>query len=415
MAAPTAATTTSRLTDGDALVRRLAAEPAVARAREVIRSTDATTLDDQVAATEIPAPPGAEAERGAWMAARLGELGLQEIHHDDVGNVLARFPATLDPSADPVLLSAHLDTVFPDGTDVRVRRDGDRLLAPGIADDARGLATLLALARCMGEAGVVPARPLVFVATVGEEGPGDLRGVKHLFRADGPWRRAAAFVTVDGTGLERVIHRGVGSRRYRATVRGPGGHSWSDWGLANPIHAVGAATTALAALRLPRSPRTVLSVTRTGGGTSINAIPQAAWLELDLRSEAADTLATFDARVQEILRREVTAAGRRRRRGSDPLTLDLERIGDRPAGSTPVDAPLVLAAVAATREVGAEPDLASSSTDANVPMALGIPAICLTAGGLSGATHTTEEWYVNEAGAAGVERALLLALAAAAS
>lgn len=415
MAAPTAATITSPVPDGEALVRRLAAEGAVVRARSVIRDTDAETLADQVAATEIPAPPGAEAQRGAWLAERFRALGLLDVQHDEAGNVLARFPGSNAPSADPILLSAHLDTVFAEGTDVRVRRDGDRLLAPGISDDARGLATLLAVARCMGEAGVVPARPLVFAATVGEEGPGDLRGVKHLFRADGPWRRAAAFVTVDGTGLDRVIHRGVGSRRYRATVRGPGGHSWSDWGLANPIHAVGAATAALAAIRVPRSPRTVLSVTRTGGGTSVNAIPQAAWLELDLRSEAADTLDTVDAHVRETLRREVTAAGRRRRRGTEPLTLELERIGDRPAGSTPADAPLVLAAVAATRAVGAEPELTSSSTDANVPMALGIPAICLTAGGLSGATHTIDEWYVNDGGAAGVERVLLLTLAAAAS
>lgn len=399
--------------DGDSLVERLLAHGSVNSAREVIRATDERTIEDMIAATEIPAPPFGEGARGAWMEERFRELGLDEVHVDDVGNVLGRLPAASATDTDPVLVAAHLDTVFPAGTDVTVHRDGPRLRAPGITDDARGLAALLAVARAVTRAGVGPGRPLVLVATVGEEGPGDLRGVKHLFRANGPWRRAAAFITLDGTGTERVIHRGVGSRRYRATVRGPGGHSWSDWGLANPIHAVGAAVASLSGLRLPRSPRTVLSVTRTGGGTSVNAIPQEAWLELDLRSESGATLEDIDARVQETLRREVTAAGRRRRRGTPGLTLDIEHIGDRPAGSTAPDRPLVQAAVAATHAVGAEPELVASSTDANVPMALGIPAIGLGVGGASGALHTTQEWYENEQGPPGIERALLVALAAA--
>jgi tripeptide aminopeptidase len=247
---------------------------------------------------------------------------------------------------------------------------------------------------------------------VGEEGIGDLRGMKHLFRPHGSWRRAAAFIAIDGAGLDRVIDRGVGSRRYHVEVKGEGGHSWADWGIANPVHAIGNAFAELMRVRLRHTPRTVLSVTRIGGGTSVNAVPQEAWLEMDLRSESEHALARLDRRVLETLRRAVSAAARRRRRGTAGLDLDVRSIGRRPAGRTRDDA-LVRAAVAATRAVGAEPEHSASSTDANVAMSLGIPALCVGAGGRAGGMHTTAEWYTNEQGPEGIERALLIVLAAA--
>ncbi len=395
---------------GSERVGRLVSDEAVERARRSIRETDERTLADMEAVVVIPAPPFGETERGEWMLGRFESLGLEAVERDEAGNVLGRLPGR-EPDAAPVILSAHLDTVFDEGTDLTVRRDGARIRAPGIADDARGLAAILAIVRALGAAGLVPRRPLALAATVGEEGRGDLRGVKHLFREDGPYRRAAAFMTLDGTGLDRVIDRGVGSRRYRATIRGPGGHSWSDWGLANPVHAVGAATAALAEIRLRSEPRTVLSVTRLGGGTSVNAIPQSAWLELDLRSVSPEVLEAMDERVREAIRRAVAAANRRRKRGTERLELELELIGDRPAGQTEAGALIVEAADAATRAVGVEPRRAASSTDANVPMALGIPAVGMGAGGRSGGMHTTDEWYENEGGPEGIERALLVALA----
>jgi tripeptide aminopeptidase len=391
-------------------VQQLIGFARVQSARRVVRETDAETLRQMAELVEIPAPPFGEEARGRYVLQQFRDLGLRDVHRDDAGNVIGMLPDAAEPDAGPVVVAAHLDTVFDEHTDVRLRREGDRWCAPGISDNVRGLAALLAMARGFKQTSVRTRRPLALVASVGEEGIGDLRGMKHLFRPDGPWRRAAAFLAIDGAGLDRIIDRGVGSRRYRATVRGEGGHSWSDWGIANPIHAVGNAVAELMRLRLRRAPRTVLSVTRTGGGTSVNAVPQAAWIEMDLRSESEQALARLDRRVQETLRRAVSAAARRRRRGTAGLDLDVQSIGQRPAGRTQ-DAALLKAAVAATRAVGGRPDHTASSTDANVPMSLGIPAICVGAGGQAGGMHTLNEWYTNDAGPEGIERVLLIVLA----
>jgi len=248
------------------------------------------------------------------------------------------------------------------------------------------------------------------VANVGEEGVGDLRGMKHLFREGAPWRASQAFVSVDGTGVRRIVTRGVGSRRLRITVEGPGGHSWADWGAPNPVNALGLGIAEVARLTPPRQPRTVLTVGRIAGGTSVNAIPDAAWLELDLRSEAGEPLHDLEAQVRRIFGQGTAEANARRRRGTPALSLSIELIGDRPTGETPPTAPLVRAARAATRAIDETPELVSSSTDANAPMALGIPAIAMGAGGEAGGTHTLEEWYSNEKGAAGIERVLLTIL-----
>lgn len=385
----------------------LLADPRVAAAIEVIRASAAETVEEQIALTRIPAPPFGEAARARAVRDRLAALGLApEI--DEVGNVLARLPGT--PGGEPVVLSAHLDTVFPAGTPIEVRRDGDIVRAPGISDDGRGLAVVLAVARALRAAGIRTGRTLLLVATVGEEGAGDLRGARHLVGASGAARGASAFVSVDGAGLERIVTRGLGSRRVRASVRGPGGHSWQDRGRVNPLHALADAVAELAELRLPGGPESSLTVTRWGGGKSINAIPQEAWIDVDIRGVDPERPAELEGELRQVL---ADAVAREHGRSAGTLASEVTLLGVRPAGRTPEDHPLVLAADAATREVGARPIYVVSSTDANAAMAAGIPAITIGGGGLAGLAHTTDEWYEDERGADGVVRALLTVLSVA--
>lgn len=375
------------------------ASAAFATALAYLRATDESTVQDMRAVTGIAAPTGAEAARGEWVASRMRAAGL-DPDMDDVGNVIAVTPAA-EPSRPAIVVAAHLDTVFDAGTDLAITTDGPRIRAPGISDNGRGLAGMLALARALSAAGWPLAVPVAFVATVGEEGRGDLRGARHYMER---YRdRTAAFVALDGAGASRIIHAGVGSRRLRVVVRGPGGHSWSDFGTPNPLHAVGRAMAEFTVIPLATAPRTTLTVARAGGGTSINAIPQEAWLEVDLRSEEQEPLRELEARVLEVLRGPAV----------EGLVCDVTVIGDRPAGSTPATHPLVGIAGAATVAVGVTPELASSSTDANVAMAMGVPAIAIGAGGDAGAMHTTAEWYDNTGGVAGLERALLVVMATA--
>jgi tripeptide aminopeptidase len=379
---------------------------AVAHALARLDSDDARTIEDMCAIAAIAAPTGGEQERAEWFRVSLAAIGLDDVDTDAVGNVLGWWPAPLRPGLPPVVVAAHLDTVFDSDAPLEVVRDGRMLRAPGIADNARGLAALLAIARALASSDWRSTRPLALVATVGEEGAGDLRGAKHFMAQHAA--STAAFIALDGAGADRIIHAGVGSRRMRVTFSGPGGHSWSDWGRPNAIHAAARAITALLDIALPERPRTTLTVARTGGGTSINAIPAEAWIELDLRSEAHDPL----LRLESAVRNALESATRLEARAAD-LTCSIELIGDRPAGSTPADAPLVRTAVAATRAIGRTPILTSSSTDANVAMAAAIPAIAIGAGGIAGGTHTPAEWYVNEEGPLGIERALLIVMTAA--
>jgi tripeptide aminopeptidase len=378
---------------------------AFVRAREQIRVTDEDTLADMLNVTRIAAPEGGEAARAAWLCRRLHEHGL-DPYLDDAGNVIATSPSA-DGAAREVVMMAHLDTVFPADTPLEIRRDGTRLMGPGISDNARGLAGMLALARGLDAAAWPNRAPITFVGSVGEEGAGDLRGAKHFMRTRA--ERTGAFIAVDGAGSVRVIHAGVGSRRLRVHWSGPGGHSWSDWGAPNAIHAASRAIARLIALPLPQRPRTTLTVSRIGGGTSVNSIPAASWFELDLRSEAAAALHELEAAACAAL----AAAAREESRSASRLSCTVEVFGDRPAGATSLDNPLVQLALAATRAVGLEPELSSSSTDANVAMAAGIAAIAIGAGGDAGGTHTTGEWYDNATGLLGLERALMIVLGAA--
>jgi tripeptide aminopeptidase len=309
-----------------------------------------------------------------------------------------------------VAVCAHLDTVFPRGTAVRVRQDGELLLGPGIGDNGRGLAAMLALAEEIDGVRLKTDRPIDFVATTGEEGTGDLRGAKAFFRSR---EDVAAAIALDGAGDERIVHRGLGSRRYRIVYRGPGGHSWAAFGVVNPVHAAGTAIAKLASIIVPREPRTTLSVGRVGGGIAVNAIADEAWLEVDLRSTTVRMLDRYEREVRLAVRSAEIEENARRATGSPPLSCAVELIGDRPCGDVPADHPLVVSAIDATRLIGREPELSTASTDANVPISLGVPAIAIGAGGRGGDAHTPGEWFDNTSGTIGLARALTIVVAAA--
>jgi tripeptide aminopeptidase len=386
----------------------LAKDKRVQAARKHIRATDQETVADMLASVAIASPPFGESARAEWLAEKLRGHDLH-VSIDEVGNVIGF--AGPDNEEAPVILSAHLDTVFPAETAIEIQRYGARVSAPGIADNSRGLAGILAISRALHHVPIKTARPLYIIGTVGEEGVGDLRGVKHLFRPGSLFRKAYAFISLDGTGHRRIVYRAIGSRRLRVTISGPGGHSWADWGFANPVHALGAAIALIADQEIPRQPRTAVTVARVGGGTSVNAIPSEAWAEIDIRSEAAGALAEIEHMVRTALEAAVTVTNAARKRASPALDLDIRVIGDRPTGEASIHSSVVRAARAATRHIGHAPELVASSTDANIPIALGIPAIAIGAGGESGGTHTLEEWYANTNGADGIERALLTVLA----
>jgi acetylornithine deacetylase/succinyl-diaminopimelate desuccinylase-like protein len=382
-----------------------ALSPAHAR----IAARDSATLHTQVAVSQIAAPTGDERERGEWVAGRLRSLGLANAHIDRAGNVVAMRPGIEDLA--PVLVCAHLDTVFARDVQLTFRRDGDRVTGPGIGDNGRGLAAMLAIAQEFDGRLVRTRRPIVFAATTGEEGVGDLRGAKYLFST--LFEEPAAAIALDGAGDERIVHKALGSRRYHIAYRGPGGHSWAAYGVPNAVHAAAAAAAMLASLPLPKSPRTTLSVSRIGGGTSINSIPEEGWLEVDLRSTSASILDRFDREIRIVVRAAAQQENARRATSTPPLSHDVMVIGDRPSGELSADHPLVLSAIEATHLIDREAELAAASTDANVPIAMGIPAIAIGAGGRGGDAHTPGEWYDNIEGPLGIARAMTILATAA--
>ncbi len=409
----------------DQTISRLLAHERIRAARHHLERTEEITLARQAALSAVPAPTGAEGRRAARVAELFREVGLHDVSLDEVGNVRGWFrrdgAGGAGDDGAPVVLAAHLDTVFGPDVNVAVERRGRRLRGPGISDNARGLAALVAVAEAVVTARVPAARPILFAATVGEEGSADLRGVKYLLNGKDVGGRHAvplqqppiAFIALDGAGLERVVHRALGSKRYHVTYRGPGGHSWAAFGVANPANAVGRAVALLADLppSSPPAPRTTCAVVRLGGGTGLNSIPQDAWLDLDLRSEDPKALAALDATVRATLERALGDENHRRAAATAPLTLERQLVGDRPSGVTPRAHPLVRAAVAANRALGRDAELASASTDANVPIALGVAAIALGGGGQAGDAHLATEWYENTDGALGLVRALLVTAA----
>ena len=381
----------------------------LADARVRLARRDGELLRTQVDVSEIAAPTGDEGRRAAWVAARFAAFRLTDVRIDAAGNVIGRRPGSEDLA--PVVVCAHLDTVFPLDTVLRVREERGRLIGPGIGDNGRGLAAMLALAEEIDGQRVRTRRPVDFVATVGEEGLGDLRGIKHLFAPGERW--PAAVVALDGAGDERIVHRALASRRFRVRFRGPGGHSWAAFGAPNAVHAAARAATKLAGATLPREPRTTLTVGRIGGGLSVNSIPDEAWIEVDLRSTSAALIERYDRELRAAVRAAVTEENAPRGAGVGALEATVAVIGDRPGGELPASDPLVAAALDATRLIGRAPELATASTDANVPISLGVPAIAIGAGGRGGDAHTAGEWFENVDGTLGVARALTIVIAAA--
>ena len=392
----------------DKTVQELMGNPRVRSAFQFLESRAAEITEDHIRLCSIPAPPFGEAERAAYLSERFREHGLGDAQIDEEGNCVA---LRAGRATGPLLVvSAHLDTVFPAGTDFTVRRAQHRLLAPGIADDGCGLVALVALLRALEACDIETEGSLLFVGTVGEEGEGNLRGARHLLTR-GRWaNRIDAFISFDGPGVERITHAALGSRRYRVRLRGAGGHSWGDFGAANPVHALGRAIARLASYPAPVQPRTTFNVGRIEGGAGINVIPREAMMDVDLRSASAAELQRLDAFFRRAAREAADDENSGRRAGDPPLELDLKLIGDRPSGETPKDAPIVRLAEEATRAFGYTPRLDRSSTDSNIPISLGIPAITIGAGGASGNSHTLDEWYDARGRDIGLKRALLILL-----
>lgn len=365
-----------------------AGHPAVRAALERIRADNAWTIDQQVSICEVPAPPFAEERRAAEMKRRFEALGLRNVRIDSIGNVIAERPGA--PGGPSIIFSAHLDTVFPEETDVRVTREGTLLRGPGIGDDCRGLAVLLIVARSMAAANVTTLGTIWFVANVGEEGPGNLRGVKYLFEK--PPAKVDYFVAVDGTGLG-LTSAAVGSNRYRVSFKGPGGHSYGAFGMPSPIHALGRAIAKMAEIRVPASPKATFNVGIIEGGTSVNTISPLGQMDVDLRSESPVELARLDGLFRRAVEEALAEERARWPQSGTPITVEIESLGIRPAAAPPDTSFIIRAAQAAARSLGFEAPGSASSTDANWPMSLGIPAITLDGGGEGRGAHSVTESY----------------------
>jgi len=370
--------------------------PRLRAALDAIKAQEPWTLDQQISICEIPAPPYKEAMRAAEYRRRLQALGMTNVRIDSVGNVIAERRGT--GNGPTVLIEGHLDTVFPEGTNVKVTRNGTALAGPGIGDDCRGLAVVLSVVRAFQRANVQTLGTIYFVGDVGEEGQGNLRGTRYLF-SNTLKGKIDYFISVDGTGLD-LKHHGVGSKRYRVTYKGPGGHSYGAFGIPNPIHALGRAIAGIADVQVPTSPKTTFNVGVISGGTSVNSIPFSGTMDLDMRSETAEALDAVDQQVLKILGtaldaendRWIKQTGARAERARLSLTIDT--IGIRPANSTQTDSSRIVAtALAAGRALGFSPRSGASSTDANVPMSLNVPAITIDGGGSGTGAHSLGETY----------------------
>jgi acetylornithine deacetylase/succinyl-diaminopimelate desuccinylase-like protein len=384
----------------------LSRDTRVRAAMEAAKRNEPGTLELQARLCEIPAPPFQEAVRGQEVKRLFQELGLRDVRVDGAGNVIGVRPGR---AARPnVVLAAHLDTVFPEGTHVKVTREGNLMKAPGIGDNCRGLAVMLAVIRALNDGQVETPGTITFVADVGEEGLGDLRGMKSLF-FDSLKGQIDRFVSVDGPGFG-ITNVGVGSNRYKVTFKGPGGHSYGSFGMANPIHAMGRAIAKIDALEVPRQPKTTFNVGRVGGGTSVNAIPYEAWMEVDMRSSDPAVLKDLDTRFHAAMEQAV-AEENARWTDHGAVTVSAELVGARPAGQTAKDSAIVQTAIAVSRTLEIEDVLGASSTDANVPMNLKIPAITVAGGGSGSDAHSLNETFDATYSWRGTQLVLLLVIA----
>lgn len=371
-------------------VRAVTAGPAFAAARARLDADYDGTIAELIRITETPAPPFKEAARARLFANLLRTQGLRDVEIDAEGNVTALRPGIEDGPL--LVVSAHLDTVFPEGTPIKVTRQGDRLLAPGIGDDSLGLASILAWNRAFDAAGFKNRRPILFVGTVGEEGPGDLRGVRHFFTKGRYKDKVGAFLSVDNSNVRRIVHGAVGSRRYRLTFKGPGGHSYGAFGTVNPMAAMADTVQRLYRVATPGDPKTTYAASVVGGGTSVNSIPDSIFLDIDMRSVSPGELTKLETRLLAIVDEAVAAENHARATKEGAITVERKLIGDRPAGGTRPDHRLVLDARAAVEAAGLEPYLDYSSTDSNIPMSLGVPALTIGSGAGGARTHSLDEY-----------------------
>ena len=413
-------------------VTALAAERFVHAAFAWLHANPKTILDWQAEVCSIPAPPFGEQARAEWLTGRFREAGFADAHTDAAGNVLAFLPAphlSAESTGPIVVLSAHLDTVFPAETPLHpiVRRvdssggSADRLEVPGASDNGAGIVGMLAIAYALAAAGARLSVPLLFLGNVGEEGEGDLRGVRHFYAQSKLAGRVAAHIVLDGAGSDGVVTQALGSRRFRVTVKGPGGHSFTDFGTPNPIAALAAALTEIAQTRLPlvdfggQAPRTTLNLGTIHGGTSVNSIPESAAAAIDFRSTDMDELVRLEVvlyrAVEDAIEQANEQAERLRSTARGKLSFGIERIGDRPAARLPEESALLATLRAVDRHLGLATSLRLGSTDANLPLSLGVPALSLGAGGEGGGAHTLAEWYTDKNREIGLRRIILLVLA----
>jgi len=386
---------------------QLQTNPQVRTALDWFAAHHAWIDDEQARLTEIPAPTFQESERAAAVKVLLSAVGL-EVTTDKTGNVIGLLRGSSDKEV--VVLSAHLDTVFPPETEVKVHREKSRMTAPGISDNGAGLAALVAVARAIHEARIQPQRGILFVANVGEEGEGNLRGMRAV--VDAYRDRLKAVIVLDGSSVDHVTTKALASRRVEVVITGPGGHSWSDFGVPNPINALVRGSVRFINTRIPSTPRTTFNLGQIEGGTSVNSIPHEARLKVDLRSEKEDELTRLEGAL-----RECVAAGVRdeletsRDRSKGKLEWKLDSLGERPGGELAANSALLAALRAADEFVGNQSRVERASTDANIPLSLGIEAIAIGAGGSGGGAHSLQEWYESDGREVGLKRVLLTLLA----
>lgn len=362
----------------------------------------------QVQVTSVAAPPWGEKARSQWLAGRFSELSLTDVHCDELGNTFAIRPG-VDPAAPFIALSAHIDTVFPAGTNIAVRRDNGKLYGPGISDNSSGVVALLAIAGALQSAGLANTAPLLFIGNVGEEGEGDLRGMRHIYQQPRWSATIASLIVVDGAGTDTIIAEGLGSRRYEVAVRGSGGHSWSDFGVANPIVALARMIDRFTRTPVPVSPKTTFNIGIINGGTSVNSIPELASMRVDTRSASVDELDRLERALHEAVDHVIPEITGRKKQ--ELLTAEVRVIGNRPAADLPSDSQLLKTIRAVDAHLGNTARIQRASTDANIPLSLGREAIAIGAGGSGGGAHTIHEWYDPAGRDLGLKRILLLALA----
>jgi tripeptide aminopeptidase len=400
-------------------IARLAALPETRAAFAWLRAEEAQFAAWQLDAARVPAPPFGETARGEWLQERFRALGLEDVCVDEVGNVFGvrRDRAKPSPAAKYTALSAHIDTVFPAGTPLNLRQQGSRLYGPGVSDNGAGTAALLAVAAALQSSKIALASPVLFIGNVGEEGEGDLRGMRHIFSLS-QWKDLIRYsLILDGAGCDTIVAEALGSRRFEIIVRGPGGHSWSDFGMPNPIMVLGRAIQTFSQTSVPSSPKTTFNVGVIRGGTSVNSIPESASMRVDIRSTSMAEMERLEASLRRALEQAVEAESRASERRisaqkrSSGLSYEIVPIGNRPAGELDVNARILKVIRAVDAHLGNAAQIQRASTDANIPLSLGREAIAIGGGGIGGGAHTLQEWFDCTGRDLGLKRIFLTLLA----